>query len=40
MCMAVAKEEANQVAEELTEMGMPAYVIGEIVEGEKGVTLW
>ncbi len=40
MCMAVSKEDANQVAEELTGMGMPAYVIGEITEGEKGVTLW
>ncbi len=39
MCMAVAKEDANQIAEDLTAMGMPAYVIGEIVEGEKGVTL-
>ena len=40
MCMAVSKEDANQVAEELTGMGMPAYVIGEITEGGKGVTLW
>ena len=38
--LAVSKEDANQVAEELTGMGMPAYVIGEITEGEKGVTLW
>ena len=40
MCMAVSKEDANQVAEELTGMGMPAYVFGEITAGEKGVTLW
>ncbi len=39
MCMAVPKEVANQVAEDLCAMGTPAYVIGEITEGEEGVTL-
>lgn len=39
MCMAVAKDQANQIVEDLKAMGQEAYVIGSIVSGEEGVTL-
>jgi phosphoribosylformylglycinamidine cyclo-ligase len=39
MCMAVPKEQANQIVEDLSAMGQQAYVIGSIVSGGEGVTL-
>ncbi len=39
MCMAVPKEQANSIAEDLNAMGQKAYVIGSIVSGGEGVTL-
>ncbi len=39
MCMAVAKEQANQAVEELNAMGEHAYVIGNVVSGGEGVSL-
>jgi phosphoribosylformylglycinamidine cyclo-ligase len=39
MCLTVAKENANRAVEVLEAAGQPASVIGEIVEGEKGVEL-
>lgn len=39
MCLVVPKEDANRAVEVLATAGQPAYVIGEIAEGEKGVAV-
>lgn len=39
MCMAVPKEQANQIVEDLNAMGQKAGVIGSIVSGGEGVSL-
>ena len=40
LIMAVAKEDAGQVAELLTRCGQRPYLVGKCVEGDKGVELW
>ena len=41
MTMTVAKADADRALAILRENGEPgAYILGEIVAGEKGVTLW
>ena len=39
MVIAVAKEDADKAVEILTAAGEKATVIGEIAEGEKGITI-
>jgi phosphoribosylformylglycinamidine cyclo-ligase len=40
MCVTVRKDQADKAVNLLKSLGEDAYVIGEVVPGEEGVTLW